>query len=123
DPRNRPRLPPPPLPRPGSACPVWAVPAAYQAPGTVIRQLAEFPSGERFLFLARTVEKGRASFASPRRLLSIMLACEALHADRTVYAEGLDVSSTAPATPVGPNCRICVRRGCLHREEDAIINA
>ncbi len=112
-----------PLPRHGSACPLWAVHAAYQAPGTVIRQLAEFPSGERFLFLARTVEKGRASFASPRRLLSIMLACEALHADRTVYAEGLDVSSTAPATPVGPNCRICVRRGCLHREEDAIINA
>ncbi len=112
-----------PLPRHGSACGLWAVHAAYQSPGMVIRQLGEFPSGERFLFLARAVEKGRASFASPRRLLSIMLACDALHADRTVYAEGLDLSSTAPATPVGPNCRVCVRRECLHREEDAIINA
>lgn len=116
-------LPSLPLPRHGNACPLWAVHAAFRTPGMIIRQLAEFPSGDRFLFLARTVTKGRAAFAAPPRLLSLMLACDALHADRTVYADGLDLSSTAPAVPVGPNCRICVRRSCLHREEDAIIDA
>src|SRR5690606_36677989 len=109
-----------PMPRHGKACPLWAVRTALQTPGTVIRQLAEFPTGDRFLFLARTVEKPRPAFSMPRRMLSIMLACDALYADRTVYAEGLDLSSSSPASPVGPFCRVCVRRDCLYREEDAI---
>jgi predicted transcriptional regulator len=85
--------------------------------------LAEFPTGDRFLFLARTVEKARPGFSMPRRFMSVMLACDALYADRTIYAQGLDLSSSAPAVPVGPNCRVCVRRGCVYREEDAIIDA
>ena len=112
-----------PLPRHGNACPLWAVHEAFQTPGAIIRQLAAFPTGDRFLFLARTVEKVRPAFSMPRRFMSIMLACDALYADRTVYADGLDLSSAAPATPVGPNCRVCVRRECLYREEDAIIDA
>jgi len=111
------------LPRYGNACPVWALYAAFQTPGAIVRQLAEFPTGDRFLFLARTVEKRRPAFAMPRRLMSIMLACDALHADRMVYADGLDVASSAPATPVGSNCRLCVRRECAYREEDPIIDA
>jgi predicted transcriptional regulator len=55
--------------------------------------------------------------------MSIMLACDALHADRIVYADGLDVASSAKATPVGSNCRLCVRRACAYREEDPIIDA
>lgn len=112
-----------PLPRHGNACPLWAVHASYQTPGAIIRQLAELPGGDRFLFLARAVEKPRPAFSMPRRLLSIMLACDSLYADRTIYADGLDLSSLAPATPVGTNCRVCVRRECLYREEDAIIDA
>jgi predicted transcriptional regulator len=111
------------LPRHGNACPVWALHAAFQTPGAIVRQLAEFPTGDRFLFLARTVEKSRPAFAMPRRFMSVMLACNALHADRTIYADGLDVASSAPATPVGSNCRLCTRRECAYREEDPIINA
>jgi predicted transcriptional regulator len=51
-----------------------------------------------------------------------MLACNALYADQTLYGDGLDLSSTAPAVPVGPNCRLCVRRDCAYREEDPIID-
>lgn len=109
------------LPRRGPACPMWAVYQAFQTPGAIVRQLAEFPDGERLLLVARTVEKSRATSALPRRLLSIMLACDALHADRTVYGSGLDLSSAAPAVPVGPSCRLCVRRDCRYREEDQII--
>lgn len=111
------------LPRYGNACPIWALYAAFQTPGALVRQLAEFPSGDRFLFIARTVEKPRPAFAMPPRFVSIMLACDALHADRTVYADGLDFASSAPATPVGSNCRLCVRRECAYREEDPIIDA
>jgi predicted transcriptional regulator len=102
---------------------MWALYAAFQTPGAMVRQLAEFPSGDRFLFLARTVEKAPASFPMPRRLMSIMLACDALHAQETVYGAGLDLSSSAPAIPVGGNCRLCVRRECRYREEDPIIDA
>ncbi|MDT3677388.1 MAG: short-chain fatty acyl-CoA regulator family protein [Burkholderiaceae bacterium] len=111
------------MPRHGSACPMWPVYQAFQSPGALVRQLAEFPNGARFLLLARTDEKPRPSFTMPRRLMSIMLACNALHADRTVYGESIGLSSTAPATPVGPNCRLCVRHDCWYRQEDPIIDA
>ncbi len=109
------------LPRHGPACPMWAVYQALHVPGTIVRQLAEFPDGQRLLFVARTVEKNRPAFSLPRRLQSIMLACDALHADQTVYGAGLDLGSSAPAVPVGPNCRLCVRRDCVYRAEDPIL--
>ncbi|HNU11392.1 MAG TPA: short-chain fatty acyl-CoA regulator family protein [Rubrivivax sp.] len=109
------------LPRHGPACPMWAVYQALHVPGTVVRQLVEFPDGQRLLFIARTVEKSRPAFLLPRRLQSIMLACDALHADQTVYATGLDLSSSGPAVPVGPSCRLCVRRDCVYRAEEPIV--
>ncbi|QJR14362.1 helix-turn-helix domain-containing protein [Usitatibacter palustris] len=111
------------LPRHANACPLWAVYGAFQSPGAMVRQVAAFPGGERFLFLARTVEKPRPAFPMPRRMLSIMLACDVLHADRTVYGDGLDLASTSPAVPVGSNCRLCVRRECAYRQEDPVIDA
>ena len=36
---------------------------------------------------------------------------------------GWTLASSAPATPVGSNCRLCVRRECAYREEDPIIDA
>jgi XRE family transcriptional regulator, fatty acid utilization regulator len=119
------RLPLPnlPLPRYGGACPLWAVYQAFQAPESVVLQLAEFPNGERFLFVARAVTKGDAAFNRPRRLLSIMLACDALYADQLVYGDRLDLSAGAPADRVGTTCRLCVRNDCPQRQEDVIIEA
>lgn len=116
-------LPSLPLPRYGNACALWAIYRAFQAPGVLESQLAEFPNGERFLFLARAVEKPRHTSRQPRRFVSIMLACDVLHADPTLYADGLDLSSGAPATPVGQACRVCVRRDCAWRQEDPIVDA
>jgi hypothetical protein len=119
------RLPLPnlPLPRYGGACPLWAVYQAFQTPETVVRQLAEFPSGDRFLFVARAVAKGDAAYGQPRRLLSVMLACDALYADQVVYGDRLDLSGGAPADPVGTTCRLCPRGDCPQRQEDVIIQA
>ncbi len=114
-----PRLP---LPRHGPACPMWAVYQALHVPGTIVRQLVELPDGQRLLLVARTVEKSRPAFAMPRRLQSIMLACDALHADQTVYGAGLDLGSSAPALPVGPSCRMCVRTDCVYRAEAPILD-
>ena len=47
----------------------------------------------------------------------------ALYGDRTVYGRGLDLASSAPAVPVGPGCRVCARRDCAYREEEAFIEA
>jgi predicted transcriptional regulator len=46
-----------------------------------------------------------------------------LQADPMLYADGLDLSSGAPATPVGQACRVCVRRDCAWRQEDPIVDA
>jgi hypothetical protein len=110
-----------PLPRYGGACPLWAVYQAFQTPETVVRQLAEFPSGERFLFIARAVMKGEAGYGQPRPLFSIMLACDALYADQTVYGDRLDLTAGAPADHIGATCRLCARNDCPQRQEDVII--
>jgi transcriptional regulator with XRE-family HTH domain len=112
-----------PLPRHGGACPLWAAYLALQSPGTVVRQVAVFPGGERFLFVARAIDNGGGAFPLPRRLASLMLACDALHADQTVYGDGLDLRSSAPAVPVGANCRVCTRAQCAYRQEDPVIDA
>ncbi len=115
-----PRLP---LPGHGGACPLWAVFVAFQTPGSTVRQLAQFPGGDRYLLLARAVEKERPDYGMPRRFTSIMLMCEALHAGQLVYGDGLDLSERAPCTPVGQACRVCVRQACAHRQEDPIIDS
>lgn len=114
-------LPTMPLPRYANACPLWAVYRAFQTPGGIVRDLAEFPDGRRYFFVARTLDKQLPSFAATRQSISLMLVCEALHADQLVYAQGLDLSAAAPATPVGLTCRLCTRRNCASRQENPII--
>lgn len=116
-------LPGMPLPRMGGACPLWVVYRAFQTPETIVRQLAEFPSGERFLLFARAVSKEGAAFDRPRHLLSIMLATPAVSAERFVYSDGLALGPRAHTTAVGPSCRLCVRQDCAYRQEDAPVSA
>jgi len=115
-----PRLP---IPRYGNACPLWAVYSAYQNSGVIVRQLAELPSGDRFLFIARAIVKEQAVFRQHPQVVSIMLACDAVHADQTTYADGLDLSAPSLAAPIGPTCRLCPRATCRHREEDPIVGS
>lgn len=121
--RKRFALPQLPQPRYGPACPLWAVYEAFRTPGATVRQLADFPGGERYLLVARAIEKRRAGFGMPRHFMSVMLVCHAMDADRMVYGDGLDLSSGAPSTPVGPACRVCTRSNCSYRQEDAIAGA
>lgn len=108
------------LPRFGHACPLWPVFSSFQTPGRVTRQLAEFPDGHRFLMMARTVTKRAATFNAQPVMFAVMLACDAIHADRTVYSEGIDFNGDDNALPVGSTCRQCERQRCQHRQEPPV---
>ena len=99
----------------GGTCPLWNVYETFTNPGTIMRQLAQMPDGRNYLWIARTVRHHRSRFAEPGKLFAIGLGCEARHAERTVYAEGLDLTNLDAATPIGAGCRVCSRSDCAQR--------
>ena len=103
-------------PRYASACPLWVLYCAQQSPEAVIRQRVVFPSGARFVFVARARNTGLSGFGRPRHYLTDMLATSEADARLTVYA----TDATVPVEEVGPACRICPRRACVHRVEDPL---
>jgi XRE family transcriptional regulator, fatty acid utilization regulator len=111
------------LPRHGHGCPLWAIYAAAQSPGRTLRQLVQFPDNARFMFVARSVVKATARFQAPPVVHVILLACEAIHADSMVYADGMVLDRGASPVPVGPSCHLCPRHDCLHRAEEQIIGS
>lgn len=108
------------LPNSGHACPLWAIYGAFRTPEVPLRQVVRFSDGSRYLFLARTVQRRTASFREQPVSSSVMLACDVLHADRTIYGSGLDLSDLSADIPVGPSCRLCTRRDCASRQEQAL---
>ncbi len=107
------------LPNSGHACPLWAIYGAFRTPDALVRQVVRFTDGSRYLFLAKAGTRRAASHREPTVPTAVMLACNVLHADRTVYALGLDLSDEAADVPVGPACRLCTRRDCPVRQEEA----
>ncbi len=104
------------LPASGHGCLLWPVYDAFSA-GGIIRQVSEFTNGNRYLLIAKAVPKRVSAFGERPLVFSLMLACDILHADRTVYGRGLDLGGDA--VPVGPACRLCTRHDCGHRQENA----
>jgi len=99
----------------GGACPLWNVHRAFETPGQFLRQLAETPDGVRYLCLAREISTSGGAYGAPTRRFAIALGCEISHAERMVYADGLDLSETARFEPIGISCRICARPDCHQR--------
>ncbi|RYE59978.1 MAG: helix-turn-helix domain-containing protein [Hyphomicrobiales bacterium] len=108
------------LPNSGHACPLWAIYGAFRTPDVPLRQVVRFSDGSRYLFVARTVQRRAAGFREVPVMASIMLACDVLHADRTVYSRGLDLDDTSMDVLVGPSCRLCTRAECPSRQEEAL---
>ncbi|HEV7344106.1 MAG TPA: short-chain fatty acyl-CoA regulator family protein [Devosia sp.] len=108
------------LPNSGHACPLWAIYGAFRTPDALLRQVVRFSDGSRYLFVARTVQRRPGSFREQPVLSSVMLACDVLHADRTIYGSGLDLADLSADIPVGPSCRLCTRRNCASRQEEAL---
>jgi predicted transcriptional regulator/transcriptional regulator with XRE-family HTH domain len=104
------------IPRYVAACPLWVLYRAQQSPEAVIRQRALFPSGARFVFVARARHTGPTGFGKPRHYITDMLAMSEADARQTVYAP--DASTVVEE--VGPSCRLCPRQSCTHRVEDPL---
>lgn len=106
------------LPNSGHACPLWAIYAAFRSPGQVVRQVARFSDGSRFLFVAKAVSRRSSGFADYAPPHSVLLVTNMLHADDTVYGDGLNLADSRFDVPVGPTCRLCTRGDCGSRQEE-----
>jgi predicted transcriptional regulator/DNA-binding XRE family transcriptional regulator len=104
------------IPRYAAVCPLWVLYRAQQSPESVMRQRALFPSGARLIFVARARSTGPAGFGKPRHYLTDMLAMSESDAAHTVYAPDRSVE----VEEVGPSCRLCPRRSCVHRVADPL---
>lgn len=104
------------VPRYGSACPLWILYRAQQAPYLVQRQHVQLPSGEGFVFVARAASSGDTGFTQARHYLTDMCVVSDNDAAATVYAP----DRTTAFEPVGLSCRTCPRRNCRHRVVDPL---
>lgn len=99
----------------GGTCPLWNVYETFTNPGQIMRQMTQMPDGRNYLWIARTVRHHRGRYNEPGKLFAIGLGCEARHAERTVYSQGMDLENFTGATPIGAGCRVCTRDNCAQR--------
>ncbi|CQR83796.1 short-chain fatty acyl-CoA regulator family protein [Paracoccus aminovorans] len=99
----------------GGTCPLWNVYEAFSRPGEITRQIAQMPDGRSYLWIARMVSHGQGGFGAPVKTFAVALGCDLAHADRLVYARGLDLKNPALATRIGPGCKVCERPACPQR--------
>ena len=117
------------IPRYGGACPRWNIYAAFTMPGKINAAVSKMPNGEKYVCIARTVEKGVGKHGMFKSLLSIGLGCQAKYAKDFVYADSLNLKDKKTETPIGVNCRTCDRMDCqqrafppLHKKFDIDLN-
>jgi predicted transcriptional regulator/DNA-binding XRE family transcriptional regulator len=103
-----------PFSRYGGTCPRWNLHSAFQTPGRVVTQMVETPDGQRFFTLSRTVTRPLRLGANEDSPLAIGLGCDARHAPRLSYADGMNLAAP-DITPIGPACNICPRIRCPQR--------
>ena len=79
------------IPRYGGACPRWNIYSAFTAPGKIHAAVSKMPDGEKYVCIARTVEKGIAKHGMFKSLLSIGLGCQIKYAKDFVYTDSLNL--------------------------------
>jgi len=117
------------IPRYGGACPRWNIYSAFTAPGIIHAAVSKMPDGEKYVCIARTVEKGIAKHGMFKSLLSIGLGCQIKYAKDFVYTDSLNLNDKNTEVPIGVNCRTCDRMDCqqrafppLHKKFDIDLN-
>ena len=117
------------IPRYGGACPRWNIYSAFTTPGKIHAAVSKMPDGEKYVCIARTVEKGVAKHGMFKSLLSIGLGCQIKYAKDFVYTDSLNLNDKNTEVPIGVNCRTCDRMDCqqrafppLHKKFDIDLN-
>ena len=118
------------IPRYGGACPRWNVYSAFTRPGVIQAAVSKMSNGEKYVCIAKTVEKGVGRFGEAKSILSIGLGCAAKYAKDFVYTENLNINEKKTEIPIGVSCRTCDRLDCsqrafppLHKKFDVDINS
>jgi len=117
------------IPRYGGACPRWNIYKAFTMPGKINAAVSKMSNGDKYVCIARTVEKGIGKHGMEKTLLSIGLGCQTKYAKDFVYADSLNLNDKKTETPIGVNCRTCDRMDCqqrafppLHKKFDIDLN-
>ncbi len=103
------------IPRYGGACPRWNIHSAFITPGKIHAALSKMTDGEKYVCIARTIEKGIGRHGVHRSMVSIGLGCQAKYAKDFVYSDQLNLKDENAAIPIGVNCRTCTRLDCQQR--------
>ena len=104
------------LPRLSGACPKWNVYSAFSNPGKITAAVSRMAdSGEKYVCIAKTVEKGISKYGEEKGLLSIGLGCQIKHAKDFVYADGLNLKDEKNESKIGVSCRKCNLIDCSQR--------
>ena len=78
-------------------------------------QVSQLPDDTTYFSVARTVKKNRGGFHTPSVRYAIGLVCDMESARQLVYSDGVDLTNTEAAVPVGVTCRLCPRMDCESR--------
>jgi predicted transcriptional regulator/plasmid maintenance system antidote protein VapI len=99
----------------GGSCPLWNIYEAFSRPDEILRQVAQMPDGRSYLWIARQVRQGGGGFGASEKRFAVALGCDLAHADRLIYARGLNLRAPDLATAIGPGCKLCERAACPQR--------
>ena len=103
------------LPRLSGACPKWNVYSAFSNPGKISAAVSKMTDGEKYVCIARTVEKGISKYGEEKGLLSIGLGCQIKYARDFIYADRLNLNDEKSESKIGVSCRKCDRLDCGQR--------
>ncbi|OBA81392.1 Cro/Cl family transcriptional regulator [Mycolicibacterium mucogenicum] len=101
--------------RVGGNCPLWVVHHAFERPGEFMTQVAQMPDGRSYFWIARTASSAPGRYRGPRKRFAIGLGCDLVHAEKLIYAAGIDLADPDAAVPIGAGCKICDRPSCPQR--------
>ena len=60
------------------------------------------------------------SYKFPEQQLAIGIGCKLEYARKLIYADGFDLTDTSAITPIGVNCRLCMRMECNQRANPSL---
>ena len=95
-------------------CPLWDLHAAFDRPGSLVRQVVQLEDESRWFTQARTVSPAGGRIGQVRAQFVIGLGLDAALASPLAAARGFDLMR-GEAAPIGLGCRHCTRPDCPQR--------
>ena len=99
----------------GGTCPRWNIHAAFRTPNKIIPQIVGMEDGTRYFTISRTVSNKAVGYNMAEQQRSIGIGCKIDYAHQLIYSDGLNITEESAVTPIGVNCRLCMRMNCHQR--------